>query len=75
MRMTIDEAILYMELYKLKLTDSVSDLAKDIEAYDVVINTAKRYQKMEKVILDSCDDMELWVDACEELKDILNGSN
>lgn len=44
-------------------------------ALETAIDVMKKYQKMEKIILDSCHDMELWVDACEELKDILNDSN
>lgn len=58
MGMTIDDATLYMELYKRKLFNSVSDLAKDIEAYDVAIKTMRKYQKIEQ-ILDDCD-LEAW---------------
>lgn len=36
--MTREEAILYMVLYRAKLLDSVSDLDKDIEAYDKAIS-------------------------------------
>ena len=46
--MPIDEAILYMELYKRKLFNSVSDLDKDIEAYDIAIETMRKYQKIER---------------------------
>jgi len=49
MGMTIDDATLYMELYKRKLFNSVSDLEKDIEAYDVVIKTMRKYQKIEDI--------------------------
>lgn len=48
--MTIDEAILYMELYKCKLVDSVSDLDKDIEAYDTAINIMHKYQKIKEIV-------------------------
>lgn len=44
MGMSIDEATLYMELYKRKLVDSVSDLEKDIEAYDIAIDIMHKYQ-------------------------------
>lgn len=52
MGMKIDEAILYMELYKRNLLDSVSDLGKDIEAYDTAIDTMRKYQKIEQIIKD-----------------------
>jgi len=48
MGMTIEESMLYMELYKRKLIDSVSDLEKDIEAYDVAIDTMRKYQKIQE---------------------------
>ena len=44
MEMSIDEATLYMELYKRKLVDSVSDLEKDIEAYDIAIDIMHKYK-------------------------------
>ena len=47
MGMSIDEATLYMELYKRKLFDSVSDLNKDIEAYDTAIDAMRKYQQLE----------------------------
>lgn len=47
MGMTIDEAALYMELYKRKLFNSVSDLDKDIEAYDIAIDTMRKYQQLQ----------------------------
>ena len=47
MGMTIDDATLYMELYKRKLFNSVSDLEKDIEAYDIAIDTMRKYQQLE----------------------------
>lgn len=50
MKMTIEESILYMELYKRKLFDSVSDLDKDIEAYDIAIDTMCKYQKIEEIV-------------------------
>ena len=53
MGMTIDEAALYMELYKRKLFDSVSDLDKDIEAYDIAINTMRKYQKIAEIVTNN----------------------
>ena len=50
MGMTIDDATLYMELYKRKLFNSVSDLDKDIEAYDIAISTMRKYQQIEKIM-------------------------
>ena len=53
--MTIDEAILYMTLYCQKLVGSVSDLDKDIEAYDMAIKALKQYgalQEIRQEILD-----------------------
>lgn len=50
--MTTEEATLYMELYKRKLFDSVSDLDKDIEAYDTAINTMRKYQKITEIVND-----------------------
>ena len=50
MKMSIDEAALYMELYKRKLFDSVSDLDKDIEAYDIVIDTVRKYHKIQEIM-------------------------
>lgn len=61
--MTIDEATLYMELYKRKLFDSVSDLDKDIEAYDVAIDIMRKYQQLEdfaKWVAVEVIDEELW---------------
>lgn len=52
MRMTIDESVLYMELYKRELFDSVSDLDKDIEAYDIAISIMRKYQKIEQILND-----------------------
>ena len=52
MGMSIDEATLYMELYKRKLFNSVSDLDKDIEAYDISISTMRKYQKIEQILKD-----------------------
>lgn len=48
--MTIDDAILYMELYKRKLFDSVSDLDRDIEAYDIAISVMRKYQKITEIV-------------------------
>ena len=50
MGMTIDDATLYMELYKRKLFNSVSDLNKDIEAYDIAIETMRKYQKIQEIM-------------------------
>ena len=52
MGMSIDEATLYMELYKRKLFNSVSDLDKDIEAYDTAIKIMHKYQKIEQILDD-----------------------
>ena len=52
MGMSIDEATLYMELYKRKLFNSVSDLDKDIEAYDLAIETMRKYQKIQEILKD-----------------------
>lgn len=40
--MTREEAILYMTLYRQELVGSVSDLDKDIEAYDMAIDALKQ---------------------------------
>ena len=48
MVMSIEDSILYMELYKRSLTNSVSDLTKDIEAYNIAINTMQKYQRIKK---------------------------
>lgn len=73
----IDESILYMELYKRKLFDSVSDLDKDIEAYDTAIATMRKYQKIEQIV--SLNDEEFKQCGLRELKEILeviaDGSN
>lgn len=50
MKMSIDEATLYMELYKRKLFNSVSDLDKDIEAYDIAIDIMRKYQKITEIV-------------------------
>lgn len=50
--MTIDESILYMELYKRKLFDSVSDLDKDIEAYNIAIDIMHKYQKIKDIVFN-----------------------
>ncbi len=54
--MSIDDATLYMELYKRKLFDSVSDLDKDTEAYDIAIATMQKYQKIQEVMDSRPDD-------------------
>lgn len=52
MGITIDKSILYMSLYKQRLEESISDgLEEDIEAYDVAMNTMRKYQKIEKIFL------------------------
>ena len=43
--MTREEAILYMTLYRQKLVGSVSDLDKDIEAYDMAIKALEQEPK------------------------------
>ena len=54
--MRVDEAILYMTLYRQKLVGSVSDLDKDIEAYDMAIKALK--QELKK-----CKDCKWWKDS------------
>ena len=49
MGMSIDEATLYMELYKRKLFNSVSDLDKDIKAYNIAISTIRKYQRIQEI--------------------------
>ena len=43
--MTNEEAILYMTLYRQKLLGSVSDLDKDIEAYDMAIEALQEQKE------------------------------
>lgn len=72
MRMTIDESILYMELYKRKLFDSVSDLDKDIEAYDTAIATMRKYQKIQKIVKNTqqlCSYGSAFIDIREVVED------
>ena len=68
-KMTIDDATLYMELYKRKLFNSVSDLEKDIEAYDIAIKTMRKYQKIVNIV--SLNDEEFKQCGLKELKEIL----
>ena len=48
--MTREEAILYMELYRDNLKDSVSDLDKDIEAYNMAINALSAIKDIRREI-------------------------
>lgn len=48
--MTRKEAILYMELYRDNLKDSVSDLDKDIEAYNMAINALSAIEDIRRKI-------------------------
>ena len=68
--MTIDEAILYMELYKRKLFNSVSDLDKDIEAYDISIDTMRKYQKIEQIV-SAWDDDENAMILVHKIKEVI----
>lgn len=68
MGMTIDDATLYMELYKRKLFNSVSDLEKDIEAYDVAIATMRKYQKIQEIVEAWLHDVD--IDSYDCMADI-----
>lgn len=51
MGMTIDKSILYMSLYKQRLEESISDgLEEDIEAYDVAMNTMRKFQRIQEIV-------------------------
>ena len=56
--MTVDEAMFYMILYRQKLIDSVSDLDKDIEAYNMAIRALEQKLKM-----GHCKDCKWWKDS------------
>ncbi len=51
MGMTIDKSILYMSLYKQRLEESISDgLEEDIEAYELCIETMRKYKKIYEIL-------------------------
>ena len=75
MGMTIEESMLYMELYKRKLIDSVSDLEKDIEAYDVAIDTMRKYQKIEKILKEPCILPEGCYPKLKKIKEVVEDGN
>jgi hypothetical protein len=60
-----------MELYKRKLFDSVSDLDKDIEAYDMAIDIMRKYQKIKKIISNNDNDGRIG----RQVRELVNGSN
>ena len=72
--MTIDEAILYMELYKRKLFNSVSDLDKDIEAYDIAIDTMRKYQKIKEQVDIAIDKENFAISGARliQIREIIN---
>jgi hypothetical protein len=74
--MTIEEATLYMELYKRNLLDSVSDLDKDIEAYKIAIDAMYKYQKIVQIIKDhDTDNMpdDYWY--IDEIREVIENGN
>jgi hypothetical protein len=74
--MTIEEATLYMELYKRNLLDSVSDLDKDIEAYKISIDAMYKYQKIVQIIKDhDTDNMpdDYWY--IDEIREVIEDGN
>jgi hypothetical protein len=74
--MTIEEATLYMELYKRNLLDSVSDLDKDIEAYKIAIDAMYKYQKIVQIIKDhDTDNMpdDYWY--IDEIREVIEDGN
>lgn len=76
MGMEIEEAILYMELYKRNLLDSVSDLDKDIEAYKIAIDAMYKYQKIAQIIKDyDADNMpdDYWY--IDEIREVIEDGN
>jgi hypothetical protein len=76
MGMTIEEATLYMELYKRNLLDSVSDLDKDIEAYKIAIDAMYKYQKIVQIIKDhDTDNMpdDYWY--IDEIREVIENGN
>lgn len=75
MGMTIDDATLYMELYKRKLFNSVSALDKDIEAYDLAIDTMRKYQKIDW-ITEAWDDDENAMILVHKIREVIeDGQN
>jgi hypothetical protein len=76
MGMTIEEATLYMELYKRNLLDSVSDLDKDIEAYKITIDAMYKYQKIAQIIKDHDTDSmpdDYWY--IDEIREVIENGN
>ena len=76
MGMSIDEAILYMELYKRGLSDSVSDLDKDIEAYNIATNAMCKYQAIVQIIKNhDADNMpnDYWY--IDEIREVIEDDN
>jgi hypothetical protein len=76
MGMTIEEATLYMELYKRNLLDSVSDLDKDIEAYKIAIDAMYKYQKIVQIIKDHDTDSmpdDYWY--IDEIREVIENGN
>lgn len=74
--MSIDEAILYMELYKRGLSDSVSDLDKDIEAYKIAIDAMYKYQTIVQIIKNyDSDNMpdDYWY--IDEIREVIEDDN
>lgn len=64
--MTNEEAILYMVLYRAKLLDSVSDLDKDIEAYDKAISALTARSNMNDNIKNLIEDYQRNIELLEE---------
>lgn len=69
--MTREEAILYMTLYRQKLVGSVSDLDKDIEAYDMAIESLKQERSRLAQITQYRNDCEKLMQENEQLKKAL----
>ena len=73
MGMTIDNAILYMILYKQRLEESTSNgLEKDIEAYDMAIDAMRKYQKIQNIINNTeyiQEDVIRYQMICEVMED------
>ena len=71
-QMTTDEAIEYMQLYKLRLQGSVGDLSSDIEAFDKAIEALQQQEeyvaKMDEV-RRAYDNLQNLID--EQNKDLI----